>query len=105
MIWVDFSPTVGREQAGRRPAVVLSARRYNDLSSLVVVCPITRSVKGYMFEVSIPAGAPVAGVVLADHVKSIDWRARNASYLGRMPTDVVETVQQAVSLITGGPLE
>jgi mRNA interferase MazF len=105
IVWVDFSPTIGREQAGRRPALVLSARHYNDVSSCVVVCPITRSIKGYMFEVVIPAGAPVVGAVLADQVKSIDWRMRGASFLGRMPVGVVLAVQQAVHLIVDGALE
>ena len=105
IVWVDFSPTLGHEQSGRRPALVLSARHYNGVTSLMVVCPITRSTKGYMFEVPIPAGAPVAGVVLADHVRSIDWRSRNATFLGRMPGDVVHTVRQAVHVLIEGALE
>jgi mRNA interferase MazF len=105
IVWVDFSPTVGHEQSGRRPALVLSPRRYNLLTSLTVVCPITRSTKGYMFEVPIPADGPVAGVVFADHVRSIDWRRRNVTFLGRMPEDVVHTVRQAVHVLIEGSLE
>ena len=102
VVWVDFNPTIGHEQAGLRPALVLSAQHYHEVSSLMVVCPITSSSKGYLFEVSIPAGAPVTGVVLADHVRSMDWRRRKTSYIGRMPTDVVNTVRQAVRLLLEG---
>jgi mRNA interferase MazF len=105
VVWVDFSPTQGHEQSGRRPALVLSTRRYNHLTSLMLACPITRSSKGYMFEVAIPSGLEFGGVVLADHVRSMDWRQRNATFLGRMPEDVVHTVRQAVHVLVEGPLE
>ena len=91
-IFIDFDPQSGREQVGRRPALVLSPRAYNDRTSLVVVCPITNQVKGYPFEVVIPLGCSVTGVVLADHVKSLDWRIRNASLSGALPDEVLESV-------------
>lgn len=72
LIWLDFNPQAGREQAGRRPVVVLSPRAYNHKSNLAIVCPITSQVKGYPFEVSVPEGLPIGGVILADHLKSLD---------------------------------
>ena len=75
-ITVDFDPQAGHEQAGRRPALVVSERAYNEAARLAVVCPITNQAKGYPFEVPIPAGEAVTGVVLADHLKSLDLSAR-----------------------------
>ena len=92
IIWIDFDPQAGHEQAGRRPALVLTPLKYNRKTSLVIACPITREIKGYAFEVLIPDGAAVKGVVLADQVKCLDWRARNASYVGEMPEIVIEDV-------------
>jgi mRNA interferase MazF len=99
LIWLDFNPQAGREQAGRRPAVVLSPRAYNDKSSLAIVCPVTSQVKGYPFEVSLPEGLPVGGVILADHLKSLDWRVRRAERAGKLPRHVFEEV-----LLRIGPL-
>ena len=75
LVWLDFDPQAGREQAGRRPALVLSPRAYHQHTPYAVVCPITTRVKGYPFEVVLPAGLPIAGAVLADQVESIDRRA------------------------------
>lgn len=72
LIWLDFNPQVGREQAGRRPALVLSPKPYNEKTSLAIVCPITSQIKGYPFEVPLPKNLPLAGVILSDHVKSLD---------------------------------
>ncbi len=83
--WLSFTPQAGREQAGRRPAVVLSPSTYNGTVGLALFCPITNRIKGYPFEVAIPQGLAVAGVVLADHVKSLDWRARQAEFADRLP--------------------
>ena len=91
-IYIDFDPQTGREQSGRRPALVLSPQAYNDKTSLVVVCPITNQAKGYPFEVDIPLGCSVTGVILSDHVKSLDWRIRNASFSGALPEEVLESV-------------
>ena len=77
VVWIDMSPQAGREQMGRRPALVLSPAAYNGASGLAVVCPIASRVKGYPFEVRIPDGLPVHGVVLADQIKSLDWRERS----------------------------
>lgn len=90
VVWLAFTPQAGREQAGRRPAVVLTPARYNDKAGLAICCPITSQVKGYPFEVSLPAGLPVSGVILADQVKSLDWRSRRATPITRLPDDVME---------------
>ena len=74
LIWLTFKPQSGREQAGRRPALVVSPSAYNSKVGLALVCPITSKVKGYPFEVPLPDGGPVQGVVLADQLRSLDWR-------------------------------
>ncbi len=78
VVWLTFNPQSGHEQAGRRPAVVLSPRAYNAKVGLAIFCPVTSKVKGYPFEVALPEGFAVQGVILADQVKSLDWRARRA---------------------------
>ena len=92
LVWVMFNPQAGHEQAGRRPALVLSPAAYNDKAGLAILCPITSQIKGYPFEVLLPGGLPVRGVVLADQVKSLDWRARQAEFVITLPQDCVETV-------------
>ena len=93
IIWLTFDPQAGREQAGRRPALVLSPRSYNAKSGLALVYPITSQSKGYPFEVTVPSTHGVTGVILADHVKSIDWKARHAERLGACPTEVLDEVR------------
>lgn len=103
VVWLDFNPQVGREQAGRRPALVLSSTAYNRVAGLAVVCPITSRVKGYPFEVALPDGLPVTGVVLSDQAKSLDWHARNAAYLCSVPeTMLARVVRQTQKLIVSG---
>ena len=89
VMWLDFTPQRGHEQAGRRPALVLSPYSYNDKVGLAIVCPITNQKKGYPFEVDIPDGHGVTGVILADQVKSLDWRARKGQKRGRLPRQTV----------------
>ena len=98
-VWIDFDPQAGREQAGRRPAVVLSPAAYNGKVGLALLCPVTRQVKGYPFEVAIPDGLPVAGVVLADQVKSLDWRRRNATLIATLPRETVAAVLRRVNAL------
>ena len=100
-IYLDFDPRTGHEQAGRRPALVLSDYVYHSRAGLAVVCPVTSKVKGYPFEVTIPSGAAVSGVVLADQVKSLDFVARRATIVGRAPDEVVDKVAQMVRAILG----
>ena len=80
-VWLDFTPQVGHEQAGRRPALVLSTAAYNGRVGLAVVCPITSQTKGFPFEVALPAGLSIRGVVLSDQARSLDWRGRQATFL------------------------
>jgi len=87
LIWLDFDPQAGREQAGRRPAIVLSERDFNDLTGFALVCPITNQVKNYAFEVSLSEGLPFTGVVLTDQIKSLDVRKRNIKIVGNVPID------------------
>lgn len=99
LVWIDFEPQAGHEQAGHRPALVLSPRRYNDRVGLALLCPITSRAKGYPFEVLLPPGLPVTGVVLADQVKSLDWRARGAKLAGRVPSQAVKTVLEKLETL------
>ena len=92
LVWLTFDPQVGHEQRGRRPALVVSPRSYNGKVGLALVCPVTSRVKGYPFEVSLPDEGEVTGVVLADQVKSLDWRAREASRIGEASAKVVAEV-------------
>ena len=86
VVWLSHSPQAGHEQAGRRPALVVSPAAYNGKVGLAVLCPITSRVKGYPFEVRLPPGLTVSGAVLSDQVKSLDWRARRARFICRLPT-------------------
>ena len=91
-VWIDFNPQLGHEQAGRRPALVLSPTAYNRRVGLALLCPITNQIKGYTFEVLIPPGLGVTGAVLADQVKSMDWRARRAEPIGPLPRAMLAEV-------------
>jgi mRNA interferase MazF len=101
LIWFSFSPQAGREQAGRRPALVLSPRGYNARAGLCLLCPITSQIKGYPFEVAIPDGLPFRGVVLSDHLKSADWRARSAGFAGNAPAQILAEVRARVKPLLG----
>ena len=92
VVWITLNPQAGYEQAGRRPAVVLSPKSYNGKVGLAILCPITSQVKGYPFEVLIPAGLPIAGAILSDQVKSLDWRARNAELICALPAVITSEV-------------
>lgn len=103
-IWISLDPQAGHEQAGRRPALVLSPVAYNARTGLAVLCPITNQAKGYPFEVAIPQGLGVTGVILSDQVKSLDWRARQAARICVLPDDVVTQVLQRLgTLLTTAP--
>jgi mRNA interferase MazF len=103
-VWLSFDPQAGHEQTGRRPAVVLSPAIYNRSAGLALVVPVTSQVKGYPFEVSIPSGLPVGGVILADHMKNLDWRARNAERICSLPADTLrQTLRKAALLLTPSP--
>jgi mRNA interferase MazF len=99
VVALTFDSQAGHEQAGRRPAAVLSPAIYNSKSGLAVFAPITNQIKGYPFEVVIPAGVPVTGVVLADQLKSLDWRARRAVLIAKLPAEVLHEVLQKASVL------
>lgn len=101
MVWITWNPQAGHEQAGRRPAVVLSLAAYNGKVGLALLSPITNQVKGYPFEVRVPEGLAVSGVILADQVKSLDWRVREAEFACSLPAATVRDVlQRAVVLLS-----
>jgi len=92
IVWLTFRPQAGHEQSGRRPALVLSPRSYNNKAGLMLACPITSQVKGYPFEVKVPAGLAISGAILADQAKSLDWQARNAELACSLPASVLAEV-------------
>lgn len=99
-IRINFNPQAGHEQAGRRPALVLSPQSYNGKVGLCLLCPITNQVKGYPFEVLIPAGLGITGVVLSDQAKSLDWRVRNAEFITDLPEALtIEVLKKLKSLL------
>jgi mRNA interferase MazF len=94
IIKIDLDPRTGHEQGGWRPALVLSAKVYNAKTGLAVVVPITNRAKGYPFEVPLPVQIKTTGVVLADAIKNVDWRARNAKYTDTVPVEVMKAVRE-----------
>jgi mRNA interferase MazF len=99
IVWVSFNPQAGREQAGHRPAVVLSPAAYNAKTSLMVCCPMTTQIKNYPFEVAISAENPSA--VLADQVKSLDWRKRRARRKGVISAAELAEVRAKIRALIG----
>jgi mRNA interferase MazF len=99
LVWLSSDPQAGREQAGRRPAVILSPRAYNGKTDLAICCPITSKVKGYPFEVSIPPGLPVGGVALSDQLKSLDWNVRRAEFIAALPEAAIVEILKKASLL------
>jgi mRNA interferase MazF len=101
MVWITLNPQSGHEQAGRRPALVISPESYNRKTGLAVFCPITSQVKGYPFEVTITDGLPINGVILADQVKNLDWRVRKAELICALGDELVaEVIQKLVVLVS-----
>lgn len=90
VVWLQFNPQLGHEQAGRRPALVLTPRAYNGRVGLALFCPITSQVKGYPFEVPLPPGLPVEGCILSDQIKSLDWRQRQARRAATVPAETLD---------------
>lgn len=99
LVWLEFSPQAGHEQAGRRPALVLSPAAYNARTGLALCCPVTAQRKGYPFEVALPAGLKIQGAVLSDHIKSLDWRARRLKHADKAPAAVVTEVLERLSVL------
>ena len=101
VIKIDMDPTAGHEQGGWRPAIVLSPSTYNGRTSLAVAVPVTNQVKGYPFEVHLTADMRTTGVVLADQVKSVDWRARRARFVEVAPPELLKAIHERVALLLG----
>jgi len=99
IVWVEFNPQAGHEQAGHRPALVLSPAAYNGKVGLAILCPITSQVKGYPFEVKIPDGLEVSGAILSDQVESLDWKARKAEFACKLPSATFNEVVQKLSTL------
>jgi len=91
-VWIDFLPTMGHEQSGKRPAIVLSPLAYHKTVGLMLCCPITSKEKGYPFEVKIPDGFHISGVVLSDQLRSLDWKSRNTSLIAKAPRELIDDV-------------
>jgi mRNA interferase MazF len=99
VVWLQFTPQAGHEQAGRRPAVTLSPRLYNEKVGLGLFCPVTSQEKGYPFEARLPAGMAVGGVALCDQVKSLDWKSRQAKFVCRLPNATVAEIMAKVQTL------
>ena len=101
VVWISLNPQAGHEQAGRRPALVVSPLAYNRKVGLAILCPITSQLKGYPFEAVIPPGSEVAGAVLSDQVKCLDWRERRAELICRLQAEtVVEVIEKLQTLLS-----
>ncbi len=99
LVWLNFNPQAGREQARNRPALILTAQPYNQASGLAVACPITSRVKGYPFEVRLPDGLPISGVILVDCLKSLDWNERQVALISKAPPEVLAQVLEKVAVL------
>lgn len=100
IVWLQFNPRAGHEQAGHRPALVISPRTYNRRVGLALFCPLTSQVKAYPFEVVVPPGLKVEGAILSDQIKSLDWRVRKANRICTVPSDVLEeTIAKILALV------
>ena len=101
LVWLNFNPQAGHEQAGRRPALVLSPRAYHDRTAFAVVCPITSNVAAYPFKVMLPQGLSIGGAVLADQIKSIDRGARQLKVAGSVPAAILMAVRAKIAALLG----
>src|SRR2546428_10851478 len=99
LVWLNFHPQAGREETGRRPALIISPKQYNSKASLALCCPITSRVKGYPFETPVDESSTVRGVVLCDQIRSIDWRARKVRFIGRASTSCLDDVMAKVEAL------
>lgn len=100
LIWLEFDPQAGHEQSGRRPALVISPSKYNQTVSLALVCPITSKSKNYPFEVNLSDDCKIKGVILADHIKSVDWYCRKAKFIAKASSQIIaETIAKIETII------
>ena len=99
VVWLEFSPQSGHEQAGRRPALTLSPESYNKKVGVAIFCPITTKVKNYPFEVLLPSGLEVSGTILSDQIKSLDWQTRKAQFCCKVPEATLSDVFQKLDVL------
>lgn len=100
IVWIQFSPSVGREQSGHRPAAVLTQKHYNQRSGLLFCVPLTSKVKGYPFEVPVGSGDD-RGVALVDHARSIDWEGRKVRPKGKLASEELAAIRERLAILTG----
>ncbi len=99
IVWLQFNPQAGSEQAGRRPALVISPKSYNRRVGLALVCPITSRIKGYPFEVALPHGMETEGAILCDQIKNLDWRTRKAKRVGSVPPSLMQEITARILVL------
>jgi Growth inhibitor len=99
LVWLQFNPQSGHEQAGKRPALVVSPVAYNGKVGLALLCPVSSKVKGYPFEVIISKDSPIEGVILSDQVKSLDWQSRQATFICKVPDETIAEVISKIELL------
>ncbi len=104
ILWVDFGPPMGHEQAGRRPALVISSRSYNERSSLILVCPITRNTQPWPFKVELPRGGRIRGAVLVDQIRSIDRQVRFVRKAEQVDPEALDPVYGMFASLLGIPV-
>ena len=101
LVWLDFTPQTGYEQKGKRPAVILSPKSYNKKTHLCIAVPVTSKIKNYPFEIPLPKDIKIKGVVLADHIKSLDYTKREISFITKLPYETVEKIKKySIALIS-----
>ncbi len=99
LVWIELNPTVGHEQSGHRPAIVLTPRQYNARSGLCIICPITSRVRGYPFEVAIPDGHAISGVILVDQVRSLSWQERYVKMASVAPAELLDEIRDRLAAL------
>ena len=99
IVTINFNPQSGREQAGKRPALIISPKSYNAKTGLALACPITSKVKNYPFETKLPKQIKTKGVVLSDHVKNLDWQTRRVKFIEKLPNSQTEEVIYKLSIL------
>lgn len=98
LVWINFTPQSGHEQVGKRPAIIISPKNYNQKTSLCIACPITSKIKGYPFEVAIN-GKIISGVILVDQIKSLDWKTRDVSFIEKIENDRYKELKEKLHLL------
>jgi mRNA interferase MazF len=99
LVWIDLNPTAGHDQSGHRPAIVLTPRQYNVRSGLCIICPITSRARGYPFEVAIPPGHAIAGIILVDQARSVSWEKRYVKAASVAPVELLDEVRERLGAL------